>query len=59
MPTENATDNDELVDGDLTTGTIVRRVVYNRRTGVFHALTGDKDSDARIRADSIKGNAQN
>jgi hypothetical protein len=38
-----------LVEGDLTTGSHVRHVVYNRRTRVFHALTDDPVSNASIR----------
>lgn len=43
------TADDALVEGDLITGSYVRRGLYNRRTKIFHVLTGDLASDAVIR----------
>lgn len=50
-------DNPDLVVGEMTTGTIVRKGILNRRTGVFHVLTGDDAADERVREDAGRNSA--
>lgn len=47
-------DNPDLVVGEMTTGTIVRKGILNRRTGVFHVLTGDDAADERVWREASK-----
>lgn len=39
---------DDLVVGEMRTGKVVRKGIYNCRTGVFHTTTGDERADAQV-----------